>query len=129
MSNGFATISASGLVTFTGGFEYDTAIYTVSNTCGTVSARFSMHTFCEFAVHPVNNTTTISITPNPTTGSITITGAINVNIKIYNTLGQLINQVNSTDHCSLSAFPVGLYLVRVFNEQGVLIKQDKIIKK
>jgi hypothetical protein len=52
-----------------------------------------------------------------------------MNIKVYNTIGQLINEANNTDHISVSAFPAGLYFVRVFDERGMLIKEGKVVKE
>ncbi len=77
----------------------------------------------------ISNTPAMSITPNPTKGCITISPSNNVNIKVYNTLGQLIKTANNTDNISISEFPTGLYFVRLFNEQGEMIHQEKVIKE
>jgi len=72
--------------------------------------------------------TKIIIAPNPTTGNISINGAGHVSIKIYNIIGKLIKEENNTDNISIAEFPSGMYFIKLFNEQGQMIKQDKIIK-
>jgi hypothetical protein len=79
-------------------------------------------------VKEIKNDASISIIPNPTTGNISVNGMANANIKIYNTIGQLLIAANNTNHLSINEFPPGLYLVKVFNEQGEFIKQEKVIK-
>ena len=80
-------------------------------------------------INNINNTTSISIFPNPTTGIISVKGANNITIKIYNIIGQLMIEENNKQNISIAEMPAGLYLVKVFNTQGILLKQDKIIKE
>ena len=128
VTNSRATISGGIVTGVTAGI--DTAIYTVTNACGTTIAKFPFTIApCPSEVNQLPLQTTVAIIPNPTTGNISITGASNTIIKVYNTLGQLIREANNTDNISISAFPSGLYFVRVFDERGTLIKQDKIIKE
>jgi hypothetical protein len=129
LSNGHATI-LSGIVTGVT-LGADTAIYSVTNGCGTAFTKFPLTVIMcpSLELNPVTNATQISILPNPTTGNISLTGAGNVNIKVYNIIGQLIKEATNTDNISISEFPSGMYFVRLFNEQGALIKQDKIIKE
>jgi Secretion system C-terminal sorting domain len=83
----------------------------------------------QVSVNPVNNNSSISIIPNPTTGNISIKGAGLVNVKVCNTLGQLIKEGFQTDHISLADFPAGMYFVRLFNEAGEMVYVDKVIKQ
>ncbi len=127
VSNGHATIS-SGVVT---GISpgVDTIYYTVTNSCGTSMAQFQVTVSAlPTEINPTGNTTLISIAPNPTIGDINIKGFSNPHIKIYNTLGQLIKSAANTKTISISEFPTGLYFVRVFNEQGDLLIQEKVVK-
>jgi len=126
--NGNATISAGRVTGIAAGA--DTAIYTITNTCGTASTSFPFSiTLCPSEVKQTPLTNPITIVPNPTTGSISITGISSANIKVYNTLGQLINEASNTDHISIAAFPAGMYFVRVFDGRGALVKEDKIVKE
>jgi len=58
----------------------------------------------------IANVPPISIMPNPTTGIINVKGAGMVNIKVYNTIGQLVKEASNTDNISISGYPPGLYL-------------------
>jgi len=44
-------------------------------------------------------------------------------------MGQLIREAGNTDNISIVAFPAGMYFVRVFDGQGVVVKEDKIMKE
>lgn len=81
------------------------------------------------AVNTINEQPPITITPNPTTGIFSVTGADLVSIKVYNTIGQLMKQVDHADHISISEFPAGMYFIRIQDEQGLIIHQDKVIKQ
>jgi hypothetical protein len=69
----------------------------------------------------------ITISPNPSTGNITIQGAEHTTIQVYNIIGQLIKEEPNTNNISIVEFPSGMYFIKVFGA-GQLIKQDKIIK-
>jgi type IX secretion system substrate protein len=79
----------------------------------------------------VNNNTNavITVAPNPTTGLVTVTGAGKTDIKVYNSVGQLIKETRHTDNISIAEFPAGIYLLKLFNDQGNTIYTDKIIKQ
>jgi len=128
ISNGHATI-ASGIVTgVTAGA--DTVIFTKTNTCGTAITSFPFTVIhCPEEVKPISIAGSVSMIPNPTTGAIFIAGASKVTIKVYNTLGQLLKEATNTDNLSIAELPAGLYFVKIFNTEGALIKQDKIIKE
>ncbi len=71
----------------------------------------------------------MSIFPNPANDLIYITGVPDPTIKIYNILGQQINEVYGADHISIAAFPPGMYFVKVFDTQNTLITQAKVVKQ
>ena len=67
--------------------------------------------------------------PNPTTGAIHIRGAGIVNISVFNVLGQLMKEAHSTDDISISELPTGMYFLKLSDDHGEVIYQDKIIKQ
>lgn len=71
----------------------------------------------------------VSVFPNPTTGTIYVAGADNTCIQVYNALGQLLITATNTNQVDALALPAGMYLVRVCDAQGALIKQERIIKE
>jgi hypothetical protein len=83
------------------------------------------------AVSGVDNIVTdhsISISPNPTYGPVTIVGTGKANAKVYNLFGQLIKQATGTDNFSIEEQPPGTYFIELFNDDKQLICRDKIIK-
>jgi Secretion system C-terminal sorting domain len=81
------------------------------------------------SVKSINNSNIISIFPNPASDNISINGVGLINIKAYNTLGQLIKEANHADNISISEFPAGMYFIKLFNETGEMIYVDKVIKQ
>ena len=79
-------------------------------------------------IHNLNQNK-IKVGPNPTNGNIYITGTDKANIKIYNCIGQLVKDANNVNYISISEFPSGLYLIKLFNEYGQPISQERIIKQ
>ncbi len=70
----------------------------------------------------------ISIVPNPTAGQINITGAGKVGVKVYNGIGQLVKTAYSVENMSIAELPVGIYLIKLFDEKGTLIHNYRIVK-
>lgn len=71
----------------------------------------------------------LSVSPNPTTGSIYINGVDKATIKVYNTLGSLVAKATSTDNISIATAPPGIYFIRVLNLAGELLYQGSIVKE
>ena len=80
-------------------------------------------------VFVVKKDLSIYLMPNPASSTISVIGAGNVKICVYNTSGSLVKEVDNSDHIYLSEFPPGMYLIRLFNKSGKMIKQEKIIKE
>ncbi len=74
-------------------------------------------------------TYSISISPNPTTSSITIKGITEPTIAVYNLIGQKVVAAQSSNEVSLAQLPTGMYLVQVFNKDMELVKSEKVIKE
>lgn len=81
------------------------------------------------SVTAANAVPAITIIPNPTTGDITISGAGKTDIRVYNSVGQLIKEARNADNISIANSPAGLYVVKLFNEKGDIVYTDKIIKQ
>lgn len=121
-TNGNATVSAAGLVTgVTTGL--DTIAYGFTSVCGVSGATHSVYvrsvSACEGSVNDVeNNTMSLNIYPNPSTGSFTIycASAQNeaVNVVVTDLMGRKIKETtiagNKTADISIDA-PNGIYLL------------------
>jgi hypothetical protein len=122
-SNGNASVNASGLVY---GEAVGTVVisYTVSNSCGTVTATHPMEVIsgvpCSDGIKGTKMSyNAVSVVPNPSDGSfsVDINGSINADygIDILNVLGSLVEtRVSHTNHNYFTlSEPPGTYLVRV----------------
>ena len=69
-----------------------------------------------------------AIHPNPTTGIVRIEGENATEVKVFNTLGQLVKTVQNTNEVSLEGLPQGVYLLRVTLESGKTFS-DKVVKE
>ena len=68
----------------------------------------------------------IKIFPNPTTGLVTINNSENSVLKIFNVLGDLIDQVNLTnnvDYIDLSEFSDGIYYFEIYKDKLIFTKK------
>ncbi len=72
-------------------------------------------------------TISISISPNPTTGIITIKGISQPTVEVYNLMGQKLVAAQNTNEVSLANLPMGLYLVQVYSKDMELVKSEKVI--
>jgi hypothetical protein len=73
----------------------------------------------------------VRISPNPTTGTINISGLEkgNVEVSIYNNLGQIVKKVsNANQRISIEELTNGFYIA-VISVDGEVIKQEKLIKR
>ena len=55
----------------------------------------------------------IVVYPNPTSTSLTINGNKNYDLKIFNTLGQVLLQINDTNTIDVSSLSNGVYLINI----------------
>ncbi len=84
-------------------------------------------------LHNATNTegpgqTEIKISPNPATGMVSICGADHLRVKICNTTGMVVSDTINCRSFSVAELPPGLYFVAVYDADGLLLKQDKLVK-
>jgi len=73
----------------------------------------------------------IQIFPNPTSGEIFVKSSTNKNveIKIMNGLGQLVKKISTINQStSINELPKGMYIASIYVD-GLLVSQEKLIKK
>ncbi len=74
--------------------------------------------------------TNLSVSPNPTNGMVKIVNDNTYSVTVFNATGTLLHQsndLNNTTTLDLSAYPAGLYIVRL-SKDGQFVNQ-KVIKK
>ena len=69
-----------------------------------------------------------TISPNPTSGIVRIEGETIAEIKVYNTLGQLVKTVKNTNVIDLKGLPKGVYSLSITEESGGVVLK-KVIKE
>ncbi len=108
----------------------DTVVYTLNNACGITTAAFAVSVgHCPTEVPQVPSNDNISVVPNPSSGVLYILGTKSATIEIINTLGQLVGSGTNVENISINNLPQGVYSVRIFDNNMMLMKQQEIIKK
>ena len=76
------------------------------------------------------NTSNVSLYPNPTNGLLNIEGQGTMHISISNLLGQKVLELNAEGNSSidLSGYGQGIYLVRIVTENGVTLQKVNVRK-
>jgi proteasome assembly chaperone (PAC2) family protein len=79
------------------------------------------------SIPAIKNTHTISVSPNPATDIITITGLqINESITIHDLSGKLVlsrKAVGATENFAVGGLPKGVYLVGIAGQTVKLVKK------
>lgn len=83
------------------------------------------------SVGELNNNSPMNIYPNPTNGSIYITGAsTDSNSEVYNTMGQIIiesKKINSKGEIDLKHQPAGIYFIKINSDDKTIVR--KVVKE
>ena len=113
---------------FTASANGNYAVIVTQNSCSDTSACVNISTVGIKEVHNLNG---IKLYPNPTNSSFIISGIeLNTTISIYNTIGELMKSIKSTDNnttVDLSDYSTGIYLIKIKNDKGEAIQ--KLIKQ
>jgi hypothetical protein len=70
----------------------------------------------------------ITLSPNPTSGLVRIEGATATEVRVYNTLGQLLKTAQNTNEVNLRGLPQGMYLLRITDEDGAVATKKLVVK-
>lgn len=84
---------------------------------------------CTYTEVEENKDSEISVYPNPANETVTIGGLEVAEIQVYNSLGQLINSIKSTNVMSVSGLPEGIYLLRVTTKDGEICSTQLIVQR
>ena len=114
----FSILNADGEVVYTSADLHDGVFLTYDNDCepdGTVET---------------DNTESVSLYPNPTSGLINIEGQGTMRISISNILGQKLLEINSEGNTTLdlSRYESGMYFVRIETVNGVTVQKVNVRK-
>jgi len=70
----------------------------------------------------------ISIYPNPAQTTVHIDAHEKVNVRVTSVDGKLLQVLNNTKDIDISGFADGVYLIELYNMQGVKVKTARIVK-
>ena len=68
----------------------------------------------------------VTVYPNPTSGVVKIEAEGIERVVIYNAVGQMIFETESTSNIDLSAYSYGVYLIKVETRDGVVVKKVRV---
>ncbi|WP_165836246.1 immunoglobulin domain-containing protein [Taibaiella soli] len=71
----------------------------------------------------------ISVYPNPAQNVVNIDAPVKVNIVLRDLLGQTLLSQKAVTRIYLSDIPAGLYLMQISDENGIIVKTEKITKQ
>ncbi len=100
-----------------------TVIVTDGNGC-TGSATYNN----SVGIHDVNSIVEVHIYPNPASGVLNIDAPMTVNVKVLTVDGKIAAEATGEKRVDISNLSAGIYMVMVYNAEGVLLKIEKIVK-
>ena len=71
----------------------------------------------------------IRVFPNPTSDIVNVQSPVPVNVTITDSKGRTINQIKNASRISMKELSGGLYLLRITDKDGQLIKTTKVTKQ
>ena len=104
-----------------------TVIVSDGNGCTDTSAALVV-TNGSSAVQVVTSAADIKLYPNPATALIAIDAPVKVNVIIYSMDGKLLIRQDDATRVDISQLANAMYLIMVYDEQGVLLKTDRFMK-
>lgn len=137
-----ATISSTGAITYTlipGGLTGTnivisptvTSNYTITGTgangCNG-NAYLTQNVSACTGIHEVNNLNDVVFYPNPTNGDLNIISNTPIEISIYNCIGEKIMDYKNLNTIHLNTLRQGVYYIEIRNNDGAVLKKDKLIK-
>lgn len=108
----------------------DTGVNTISVNFGSINFLGITASSSEatLPVEEFENKTNIIVYPNPATSEITISGKLELEIEVYNVLGQMVLTPKSKKF-SVSGLPEGTYFLKIMEIESFKTKTYKFIKQ
>jgi len=79
----------------------------------------------------LNTETSVEVYPNPTNGTLHIDNVNGATVEVYNMVGTMVDVINNASDfntVNLSNYAEGTYLVKVYTEEGVVVKKVNLVK-
>ncbi len=122
--SGDVTGVSTGLATIT---------YTVTNSCGSVFVTYDVQvTGLLKGIAPnssvANTTSNISLYPNPANTTLNINATEKVNVTILSVDGKVLMEQKDATTINVSNLATGVYMIKIYNTENVLIKNTRFTK-
>lgn len=106
-----------------------TVVVSDANGCFDTSAAFVYPTDTATTnVSYVTGTPVINIFPNPGSSIIHIDAPVTVNVSVMSTDGKIVLEQKHAADINVGALPDGMYIIRVYDENNTLLKNQKFTK-
>lgn len=70
----------------------------------------------------------VAVMPNPTTGVLKIISDESLTVSIRDLQGKIVIDKKAATEIDISDYPAGVYLLQLYDQQGILVRNEKIIK-
>ena len=124
-ADGGETVTTSGTVdtSTVGAYTLTYSATDAANNTGTATRTVNVVNSGSSTLNTNYEVEDIIVYPNPTSTSLTITGSKNYNLKISNTLGQVLLQINDSNTIDVSSLSNGVYLINITDGVKSLTKR------
>ena len=128
-ADGGETVTSSGTVdtSTVGAYTITYSATDAANNTGTATRTVNVVDTTLSTLDPKNEMRDIVIYPNPTSTTLTINDNKNYDLKIFNTLGQVLLQINDTNTIDVSSLSDGVYLINITD--GIISLTKRFIKQ
>ena len=109
--------------------------YTLINSCGTTNATHNITVLSAYDCATIagvaggNAGAGIEVFPNPATQVVRIAAQIPGNVSLSSITGKMLMQQNNARQMNISDLPAGIYLLTIYDQQGVRLKEVKLVKE
>ena len=103
-------------------------VVTTLGGCSDTSKTYNITDIHINGVATINAEDDYSIYPNPATSILFISAPRNVNVMVYAPDGKLVSKKENTNSVDVSDLANGLYVIKIFDENNVLVKTAKFTK-
>jgi hypothetical protein len=127
-----ATINTSGVVT--GIAAGSTKVYYyISNACGSFTDSQTVYVaqtpYCDsLAGWHLLMPLVVTVFPNPVSGIVHVSAPVPLNIEVSNMAGYIQQRRLHANEVDVNNLPTGVYLLRITDENGVLLKTERMVK-
>tara|TARA_B110000046_G_scaffold79210_1_gene87240 strand:+ start:3399 stop:5066 length:1668 start_codon:yes stop_codon:yes gene_type:complete len=128
-ADGGETVTSTGTVdtSTVGAYTITYSATDAANNTGTTTRTVNVVDTTLSTLNPKNEMRDIVIYPNPTLTTLTINGNKNYDLKIFNTLGQVLLQINDTNTIDVRSLSDGVYLINITD--GIKSLTKRFIKQ